>query len=138
MLLLVLPLHVHSGPADDRRGARRPLPGLHQTPRARPQRQVLAWFLRLLPLAIILPYLANTGGWLLTELGRQPWIVYGVKKTADAVSPTLTPGMVLFSLLAFILVYAALMVADIYLLAKYSRTTGDEEPCRLLMARREN
>ena len=86
------------------------------------------WFLRLLPLAIILPYLANTGGWLLTELGRQPWIVYGVKKTADAVSPTLTPGMVLFSLLAFIIVYAALMVADIYLLAKYSRTTGDAEP----------
>jgi cytochrome d ubiquinol oxidase subunit I len=86
------------------------------------------WFLRLLPLAIILPYLANTGGWLLTELGRQPWIVYGLKKTADAVSPTLTPGMVLFSLLAFILVYAALMVADIYLLAKYSRATGDAEP----------
>ncbi len=89
------------------------------------------WFLRLLPLAIILPYLANTGGWLLTELGRQPWIVYGVKKTADAVSPTLTPGMVLFSLLAFIIVYAALMVADIYLLAKYSRqpaTTDDAEP----------
>jgi cytochrome d ubiquinol oxidase subunit I len=89
------------------------------------------WFLRLLPLAIILPYLANTGGWLLTELGRQPWIVYGLKKTADAVSPTLTPGMVLFSLLAFIVVYAALMVADIYLLAKYSRqpvTSDDAEP----------
>ena len=86
------------------------------------------WFLRLLPLAIILPYLANTGGWLLTELGRQPWIVYGVKKTADAVSPTLTPGMVLFSLVAFVIVYAALMVADIYLLAKYSRTTDDAEP----------
>ena len=86
------------------------------------------WFLRLLPLAVILPYLANTGGWLLTELGRQPWIVYGLKKTAEAVSPTLTPGMVLFSLLAFVIIYAALMVADIYLLAKYSRTTGDAEP----------
>jgi len=86
------------------------------------------WFLRLLPLAVILPYLANTGGWLLTELGRQPWIVYGLKKTADAVSPTLTPGMVLFSLLVFVVVYAALMVADIYLLAMYSRTPGDAEP----------
>ena len=86
------------------------------------------WFLRLLPLAAILPYLANTGGWLLTELGRQPWIVYGLKKTADAVSPTVSPGMVLFSLLAYVLVYAALMAADIYLLAKYSRTTGDAEP----------
>jgi len=86
------------------------------------------WFLRLLPLAAILPYLANTGGWLLTELGRQPWIVYGLKKTADAVSPTVSPGMVLFSLLAYVLVYAALMAADIYLLAKYSRTPVDTEP----------
>jgi len=89
------------------------------------------WFVRLLPLAIILPYLANTGGWLLTELGRQPWIVYGLKKTADAVSPTLSPGMVLFSLVAFVILYAALMVADIYLLAKYSRqpvATDDAAP----------
>jgi len=86
------------------------------------------WFLRLLPLAAILPYLANTGGWLLTELGRQPWIVYGLKKTADAVSPTVSPGMVLFSLLAYVLIYAALMAADIYLLAKYSRTPVDTEP----------
>jgi cytochrome bd ubiquinol oxidase subunit I len=85
------------------------------------------WFLRLLPLAIILPYLANTGGWLLTELGRQPWIVYGLKKTADAVSPTVSPGMVLFSLLAYVLVYAALMAADIYLLVRYSRTAAGAE-----------
>jgi cytochrome d ubiquinol oxidase subunit I len=86
------------------------------------------WFLRLLPLATILPYLANTGGWLLTELGRQPWIVYGLLRTADGVSPTLTPGMVWFSLLAFALVYAALLVADVYLLTKYSRSTGATEP----------
>jgi cytochrome d ubiquinol oxidase subunit I len=86
------------------------------------------WFLLLLPLATILPYLANTGGWLLTELGRQPWIVYGLLRTADGVSPTLTPGMVWFSLLAFALVYAALLVADVYLLTKYSRSTGATEP----------
>ncbi|MBN1135078.1 MAG: cytochrome ubiquinol oxidase subunit I [Anaerolineae bacterium] len=91
-------------------------------------RGLWGWFVRLLPLAIILPYLANTGGWLLTELGRQPWIVYGLKKTADAVSPNLSPGMVLFSLIAFIVVYAALMAADIYLLVRYSRAAGDAEP----------
>jgi cytochrome d ubiquinol oxidase subunit I len=89
------------------------------------------WFLLLLPLTMVLPYLANTSGWLLTELGRQPWIVYGLKKTADGVSPTLLPGTVLFSLLVFLLLYAALMAADIYLLAKYSRrpvTSDDAQP----------
>jgi cytochrome d ubiquinol oxidase subunit I len=77
--------------------------------------------LKLLPLAIILPYLANSTGWILTEMGRQPWIVFGLQKTADAVSPNLGVGTVLFSLIAFTLVYAALIGADIFLLAKYAR-----------------
>ena len=38
--------------------------------------------------AIALPYIANSAGWMLTEMGRQPWIVFGLQKTADAVSPT--------------------------------------------------
>jgi cytochrome bd ubiquinol oxidase subunit I len=75
----------------------------------------------LLPLAIALPYLANTTGWLLTELGRQPWVVYGLEKTADAVSPNLTPGMVLTTLVTFALVYGALMLADGYLLVRYAK-----------------
>jgi cytochrome d ubiquinol oxidase subunit I len=77
-------------------------------------------FLRLLPFAIALPYIANTSGWLLTETGRQPWIVYGVLRTQDAVSSTVTGGTVLTSLIAFALVYASLMVADVYLLAKFA------------------
>jgi cytochrome bd ubiquinol oxidase subunit I len=71
--------------------------------------------------ALFLPYIANTTGWLLTELGRQPWVVYGLLKTADAVSPTLTSGMVLTSLIVFTLVYGGLMVADIYLLVKFAK-----------------
>lgn len=81
----------------------------------------------LLPLAIALPYLANTTGWILTEMGRQPWVVFGLLKTEDAVSPVLTPPLVLASLIGFVLIYAALMAADIYLLAKFSRRGPNDE-----------
>ncbi len=80
--------------------------------------------LRLLGLfipAISLPYLANSFGWILTEMGRQPWVVYGILKTEDAVSPNLTAGMVIASLVAFTLVYGLLMIADVYLLTKYAK-----------------
>jgi cytochrome d ubiquinol oxidase subunit I len=71
--------------------------------------------------AIGLPYIANSTGWIFTELGRQPWIVFGLQKTQDAVSPTVTAGEVLFSLVGFTLLYGALMAADVYLLAKYAK-----------------
>ncbi|MCS6908081.1 MAG: cytochrome ubiquinol oxidase subunit I [Anaerolineales bacterium] len=75
---------------------------------------------RLFPYAIALPYIANTSGWLMTELGRVPWVVYGVMKIDEAISPTVSGGMVLFTFLAFTLLYAALMGATIYLLRKYA------------------
>jgi len=71
--------------------------------------------------AIALPYIANTSGWLLTETGRQPWIVHGLLRTEEAISPTLGAGTVLFSLIGFALVYAALMAADVYLLVRDAR-----------------
>lgn len=77
--------------------------------------------LGLLLWAIPLPYLANTAGWVMAEVGRQPWIVYELMLTENAVSPGVSGGMVLFSLLAFMLIYAALMVVDVYLLSKYAR-----------------
>lgn len=77
--------------------------------------------LKYLPLAAGLPYLANTTGWMLTELGRQPWVVFGLMKTEDAFSPGISPGMVLTSLIGFTLVYAALIAADVYLMSKYAR-----------------
>jgi len=77
--------------------------------------------LRLLPWAILLPYIANTTGWLLTELGRQPWIVFGLMKTEDAASKSVTGGDVLLSLILFTLIYGVLMAFDIYLLIKYAR-----------------
>ncbi len=84
------------------------------------------WLLRLLPLAIALPYIANTSGWILTEMGRQPWIVFGVLKTEDAISPNVPGGMVLASLIGFTLIYGVLMAADVYLLAKYAKADTEE------------
>ena len=88
-------------------------------------------WLGLFVFAIALPYIANTSGWVLTELGRQPFIVYGLLKTQDAMSPGLTTGMVLFSLIGFALIYAALMGTDIYLLAKFAKagpSAAESEP----------
>jgi cytochrome d ubiquinol oxidase subunit I len=79
----------------------------------------LKW-MRWLPLMIALPYIANSSGWILTETGRQPWIVQGLLKTADGVSP-LSAGMILATLIGYTLIYAALMVADVYLLAKFAK-----------------
>ena len=84
-------------------------------------------FFRLLTWALALPYLANTAGWLLTELGRQPWIVQGLQKTEDAVSPNVSAGSVLFSLIAFTLIYGVLMAADVYLLMKYGKAGPVDE-----------
>jgi cytochrome d ubiquinol oxidase subunit I len=85
------------------------------------------FFLRVLIPAIGLPYIANTAGWLLTEMGRQPWIVYGLQKTKDAISPAVTPGMLVFSLLSFTLIYGGLMIADIYLLMRFAKQGITEE-----------
>jgi cytochrome bd ubiquinol oxidase subunit I len=77
--------------------------------------------LKLLPFAIALPYLANSAGWVFTEIGRQPWIVFGLQKTVDAVSPAVSAGELLVSLVAFTLLYGVLMAADVYLLARFAR-----------------
>jgi cytochrome bd ubiquinol oxidase subunit I len=75
--------------------------------------------LALLVPAIVLPYAANTAGWIFTEIGRVPWIVFGLMKIEQGVSPSVTAGEVLFSVVVFTLLYGALMAADLYLLAKF-------------------
>jgi len=76
--------------------------------------------LRLLLYCIPLPYLAAQLGWTVTEMGRQPWIVYGVMKTSDAAS-RLVGSQVGLSLAAFIVVYSLLGIACFYLISKYAR-----------------
>ncbi len=71
--------------------------------------------------AIALPFIANSTGWIFTEIARQPWIVFGLQKVADGVSNTVPAGNVAFSLVAFTLLYAVLMVFDVKLLTRYGK-----------------
>ena len=85
------------------------------------------WWLWLLPWAIALPFLANTAGWILTEMGRQPWVVYGLLRTEDGVSGAVGTGYVATSLLGFTAIYGVLMVVTIGLIVRQVRT-GPPEP----------
>jgi len=78
------------------------------------------WFLKALPYAIPLPYICIWAGWTLAEVGRQPWIVYGLMRTSDAVSPV-TTGEVSFSLLLMCLIYTLLGAAGIWLMIKLAK-----------------
>lgn len=77
--------------------------------------------LRALTWAMALPFMANTSGWVMAEMGRQPWIVYGLQRVEQGVSPNVSPGAIITTLVGFSLVYGLLIIADIYLLAKYAK-----------------
>jgi cytochrome d ubiquinol oxidase subunit I len=82
------------------------------------------WFLRLSVLAIALPFVANTTGWIFTEMGRQPWVVYGLLKTSQAVSH-IGAGYVVTTLVGFTAIYSLLAVIDFGLMTRYARC-GDQ------------
>jgi cytochrome bd ubiquinol oxidase subunit I len=79
------------------------------------------WFLWLAPWAVVLPFAMNTAGWLLTESGRQPWIVQGLQKTINANSPSVSVTEIWISLAVFVLAYIGLGAADLLLMLWYSR-----------------
>ncbi len=79
------------------------------------------WFYRIAIAAVALPVLANSVGWIFTEMGRQPWVVYGVLGTADGVSPTVAAGTVLTSMIVFTLLYGVLAVVDGILMYRYAK-----------------
>ena len=68
--------------------------------------------------AMALPYLANTSGWLLTEIGRFPWLVFGLVKLDQGVSPNVPASALLITLIGYVVLYAVLIVATIYLMRK--------------------
>ncbi len=76
--------------------------------------------------SMLLPVIANSSGWLFTEIARQPWTVFGLFTTAESVSNTVTAGEVLFSLIAYTLVYGLMMVIMIGLMTKYAKQDVDE------------
>ncbi|MFD7917904.1 cytochrome ubiquinol oxidase subunit I [Streptomyces sp. NPDC059740] len=84
------------------------------------------WYWRLSVLTLGFPLIANSWGWIFTEMGRQPWVVYGVLRTSDAVSPGVSQGEVLTSLIAFTSLYAILAVVESKLLVKYIKAGPPE------------
>ncbi|MNJ65426.1 Cytochrome bd-II ubiquinol oxidase subunit 1 [compost metagenome] len=91
------------------------------------------WYYRIMLWAISLPFIANTAGWIMTEIGRQPWTVFGYMRTEDSISPSVTSGQILFSLIAFTAIYAVLAVVMVYLFVKaikkgpYADNVNDDE-----------
>jgi cytochrome d ubiquinol oxidase subunit I len=86
-----------------------------RTPRGR-------WFWRLSAWSVALPLAANSFGWIFTEMGRQPWTVFGVFRTADSVSPGVGIGSVATSLAVFTALYGALAVVELFLMVRYARS----------------
>ncbi|MCB9291835.1 MAG: cytochrome ubiquinol oxidase subunit I [Lewinellaceae bacterium] len=76
------------------------------------------WLLWVFAFAVLLPNIANQVGWFAAEMGRQPWVVYGLLRTSDALSAAVTANQVLFSLILFAIIYSLLFVLFLYLLNK--------------------
>jgi cytochrome bd ubiquinol oxidase subunit I len=78
-------------------------------------------FLWVVTWAAVLPFLMNTAGWLLTESGRQPWIIQGIMLTKNGISPTVSTTSIVTSLVIFVLLYGVLATVDLVLMLRYSR-----------------
>lgn len=94
-------------------------------------------FLKLMVFIIPLPYLANQLGWIVAEVGRQPWIVYGVLKTSAAVSKSVSVSQVIMSLVGFTLLYGLLGALDIFLMMKFARKGPDNDLSAMIKPTRQ-
>ncbi|MBP7555416.1 MAG: cytochrome ubiquinol oxidase subunit I [Chitinophagaceae bacterium] len=92
----------------------------------------MRWLMLVFAWAVLLPQIANQAGWFAAEMGRQPWVVYGLLRTSDALSATVKAEQVVFSLILFLLVYTTLLVLFLYLLNKKIKhgpvDAGNPEP----------
>jgi cytochrome d ubiquinol oxidase subunit I len=77
---------------------------------------------------VILPFLINTAGWLLTESGRQPWIVQGIMLTKNGISPSTTFTYLVISVVIFIALYLALAALFLVFMLRYSRREPEPAP----------
>ncbi len=86
------------------------------------------WLLRAFVLAAILPQIANQVGWFTAEMGRQPWVVYGLLRTSDAFSQAVSANQIVFSLIMFFILYLLLFLLFVYLLNKKIKKGIHDEP----------
>ncbi|MBA2945427.1 cytochrome ubiquinol oxidase subunit I [Streptomyces himalayensis] len=99
----------------------------HLVPFAKPLGPKLTtWYWRIAVWTLAFPLIANAWGWIFTEMGRQPWVVYGLFQTRDAVSPGVSQGEILTSMIVFTLLYAVLAVVEVKLLVKYVKAGPPE------------
>ena len=89
--------------------------------------ETTVWFQRAAVVAIAVPFFANWMGWIFTEMGRQPWVVFGLLKTAAGLSTSVGAGSVLTSVLVFTLLYGLLAVIDGYLMLRVARAGPVDE-----------
>jgi cytochrome d ubiquinol oxidase subunit I len=85
------------------------------------------WLLRAIFWSLPVPYLANSAGWIVTEMGRQPWIVFGLQRVEQAVSPNVSSSTVWTSLIGFTVLYGLLAVVGVHLLKKFARQGPEQE-----------
>ncbi len=87
------------------------------------------WLLWIFVFSVLLPQIANQVGWFAAEMGRQPWVVYGLLRTSDAFSKSVAANQIIFSLILFTLIYTILFALFIYLLdRKIKKGPYDESP----------
>ena len=106
------------------------LAGLFLRPKGRYYKN--RWFLQGMRFMSIAPFFAVLTGWFVTEVGRAPWLVHGIMRQAESVTPSLTGGMALFTLIGYVVVYALVFTAGVYYLMRIlfvglEDNAGDEE-----------
>ncbi len=85
-------------------------------------------YLKIMVFAIFLPFIGNSFGWIMSEIGRQPWVVNGLMKTADGISPNVSAGQILFSLISFSTIYTLLGITMVFLFIRVIKQGPHEKP----------
>jgi cytochrome d ubiquinol oxidase subunit I len=86
------------------------------------------WFAKLALAGFFLPILANWTGWIFTEMGRQPWVVFGLLSTANARSPRVSSGDIIFTLSGYIVIYGILIATGVWLMVRDIRKGPEPDP----------
>ncbi|TVR43317.1 MAG: cytochrome ubiquinol oxidase subunit I [Bacteroidia bacterium] len=92
------------------------------------------WYLKIGLVMMFMPLLANSLGWIVTEIGRQPWVVYGLMFTRDGVSPNVSGESMLLTTIVFTLVYGALAAVAVYLIHRFAKPGTPEDSDKFLHA----
>lgn len=86
------------------------------------------WYLKWMVPVIFVPFIGNSFGWIMSEIGRQPWVVNGLMKTEDGISPNVSANQILFSLISFSTIYTILGIVMVVLFIKVIQRGPNEKP----------